>query len=80
MLMGSQADSPVGEKIKKFCQELDIPCHVRVTSAHKGTDRTLKMLAKFEGAFISNQQLSLVVNIVLILQASAIYYIHLCLL
>ena len=69
MLMGSQADSPVGEKIKKFCQELGIPCHVRVTSAHKGTDRTLKMLAKFEGTFILNQQLSLVVNIVLVFES-----------
>ena len=55
--MGSQADSQCSvEKIEKFCQELGIPCHVHVTSAHKGTDRTLKMLAKFEGTFILNHR------------------------
>nr|BAE93515.1 hypothetical protein similar to phosphoribosylaminoimidazole carboxylase [Enchytraeus japonensis] len=49
VLMGSTADKETGEKIKETCNKLGVNCHIRVTSAHKGTDATLKILADYEG-------------------------------
>ena len=50
-MMGSGSDSGQGEKVKSVCKSLDIPCHLRVTSAHKGTEETLRILAEYEGKF-----------------------------
>ncbi|CAJ0954776.1 unnamed protein product, partial [Ranitomeya imitator] len=37
------------EKIKKSCANYGIPCELRVTSAHKGPDETLRVKAEYEG-------------------------------
>lgn len=49
VLMGSTSDLGHCEKIKKACGNFGIPCELRVTSAHKGTDETLKIKAEYEG-------------------------------
>uniref|UniRef100_A0A7N4NYB4 Bifunctional phosphoribosylaminoimidazole carboxylase/phosphoribosylaminoimidazole succinocarboxamide synthetase n=2 Tax=Sarcophilus harrisii TaxID=9305 RepID=A0A7N4NYB4_SARHA len=49
VLMGSTSDLGHCEKIKKACGNYGIPCELRVTSAHKGPDETLKIKAEYEG-------------------------------
>ncbi|XP_043918424.1 multifunctional protein ADE2 isoform X2 [Protopterus annectens] len=49
VLMGSTSDLAHCEKIKKSCASYGIPCELRVTSAHKGPDETLRIKAKYEG-------------------------------
>lgn len=47
--MGSSSDLGHCEKIKKACATFGIPCELRVTSAHKGPDETLRIKAEYEG-------------------------------
>ncbi|XP_072246035.1 bifunctional phosphoribosylaminoimidazole carboxylase/phosphoribosylaminoimidazole succinocarboxamide synthetase isoform X2 [Leuresthes tenuis] len=49
VLMGSTSDMAHCEKIKKACVSYGIPCILRVTSAHKGPDETLRIKAEYEG-------------------------------
>ncbi|XP_040896351.1 multifunctional protein ADE2 isoform X2 [Toxotes jaculatrix] len=49
VLMGSTSDIAHCEKIKKACTSYGIPCFLRVTSAHKGPDETLRIKAEYEG-------------------------------
>ncbi|XP_077440298.1 bifunctional phosphoribosylaminoimidazole carboxylase/phosphoribosylaminoimidazole succinocarboxamide synthetase [Vanacampus margaritifer] len=49
VLMGSTSDVAHCEKIKKACDSYGIPCVLRVTSAHKGPDETLRIKAEYEG-------------------------------
>ncbi|XP_045899429.1 multifunctional protein ADE2 isoform X1 [Micropterus dolomieu] len=49
VLMGSISDMAHCEKIKKACASYGIPCTLRVTSAHKGPDETLRIKAECEG-------------------------------
>ncbi|KAI9519270.1 hypothetical protein NQZ68_029437 [Dissostichus eleginoides] len=49
VLMGSTSDLAHCEKIKKACSSFGIPCILRVTSAHKGPDETLRIKAEYEG-------------------------------
>ncbi|XP_045852842.1 multifunctional protein ADE2 isoform X1 [Meles meles] len=49
VLMGSTSDLSHCEKIKKACGNFGIPCELRVTSAHKGPDETLRIKAEYEG-------------------------------
>ncbi|XP_071343010.1 bifunctional phosphoribosylaminoimidazole carboxylase/phosphoribosylaminoimidazole succinocarboxamide synthetase isoform X2 [Trachinotus anak] len=49
VLMGSVSDMAHCEKIKKACGSYGIPCILRVTSAHKGPDETLRIKAEYEG-------------------------------
>uniref|UniRef100_A0A670J5F0 PurE domain-containing protein n=1 Tax=Podarcis muralis TaxID=64176 RepID=A0A670J5F0_PODMU len=49
VLMGSTSDLAHCEKIKKACGNFGIPCELRVTSAHKGPDETLRIKAEYEG-------------------------------
>ncbi|XP_075854013.1 bifunctional phosphoribosylaminoimidazole carboxylase/phosphoribosylaminoimidazole succinocarboxamide synthetase [Microcebus murinus] len=49
VLMGSISDFGHCEKIKKACGNFGIPCELRVTSAHKGPDETLRIKAEYEG-------------------------------
>ncbi|XP_077463115.1 bifunctional phosphoribosylaminoimidazole carboxylase/phosphoribosylaminoimidazole succinocarboxamide synthetase isoform X2 [Stigmatopora argus] len=49
VLMGSTSDLAHSEKIKKACTSYGIPCVLRVTSAHKGPDETLRIKAEYEG-------------------------------
>lgn len=47
--MGSTSDVAHCEKIRKACSSYGIPCNLRVTSAHKGPDETLRIKAEYEG-------------------------------
>ncbi|XP_037845337.2 bifunctional phosphoribosylaminoimidazole carboxylase/phosphoribosylaminoimidazole succinocarboxamide synthetase isoform X3 [Chlorocebus sabaeus] len=49
VLMGSTSDLGHCEKIKKACGNFGIPCELRITSAHKGPDETLRIKAEYEG-------------------------------
>ncbi|XP_061681117.1 multifunctional protein ADE2 [Syngnathoides biaculeatus] len=49
VLMGSTSDMAHCEKIKKACASYGVPCVLRVTSAHKGPDETLRIKAEYEG-------------------------------
>ncbi|XP_041704692.1 multifunctional protein ADE2 isoform X1 [Coregonus clupeaformis] len=49
VLMGSISDLAHCEKIRKACGSYGIPCDLRVTSAHKGPDETLRIKAEYEG-------------------------------
>ncbi|CAJ1060008.1 uncharacterized protein LOC109991474 [Xyrichtys novacula] len=49
VLMGSTSDMAHCEKIRKACTSYGIPCILRVTSAHKGPDETLRIKAQYEG-------------------------------
>lgn len=49
VLMGSSSDKEFGKKIQKQCLVFGIACVLRVTSAHKGPDSTLKIVAEYEG-------------------------------
>ncbi|XP_012721867.3 multifunctional protein ADE2 [Fundulus heteroclitus] len=49
VLMGSTSDMAHCEKIKKACTSYGLPCILRVTSAHKGPDETLRIKAEYEG-------------------------------
>ncbi|XP_041861648.1 multifunctional protein ADE2 isoform X2 [Melanotaenia boesemani] len=49
VLMGSTSDIAHCEKIRKACTSYGIPCILRVTSAHKGPDETLRIKAEYEG-------------------------------
>jgi len=49
VLMGSTSDMAHCEKIKKACSKYGVPCVLRVTSAHKGPDETLRIKAEYEG-------------------------------
>ncbi|TNN40014.1 Multifunctional protein ADE2 [Liparis tanakae] len=49
VLMGSTSDLSHCEKIRKACSSYGVPCILRVTSAHKGPDETLRIKAEYEG-------------------------------
>lgn len=53
VLMGSKADLKLGEEVKKHASRFGVPCDIRVTSAHKGPDMTLKVISEYEGSNIS---------------------------
>lgn len=50
-MMGSPSDEEHCKKIAKYCKDLGVPCQLRVTSAHKGTEETLSIVADYEGKF-----------------------------
>ncbi|XP_060773484.1 multifunctional protein ADE2 isoform X2 [Neoarius graeffei] len=49
VLMGSTSDMAHCERIRKACDSYRIPCYLRVTSAHKGPDETLRIKSEYEG-------------------------------
>ncbi|KAK2171635.1 hypothetical protein NP493_1046g00042 [Ridgeia piscesae] len=49
VLMGSPSDSETAQAVHSTLSRLGVPCQVRVTSAHKGTEETLRILAEYEG-------------------------------
>lgn len=53
ILMGSPSDKEHCSKIAKYCNELGLNVELRVTSAHKGTEDTLKIMSEYESV-ISN--------------------------
>lgn len=50
VLMGSPSDEEHCIKISKHCNKLGLECHLRCSSAHKGTQETLQILAEYEGS------------------------------
>ncbi|KAL4230339.1 hypothetical protein ACF0H5_010722 [Mactra antiquata] len=50
VFMGSPTDGEHCANIKKACIKYGVPCELRVSSAHKGSEETLSILAKYEGA------------------------------
>lgn len=52
VLMGSPSDEEHCKKIVKTCRDLGVPCQMRVTSAHKGPQETLNIIAQYEGTGI----------------------------
>jgi len=50
ILMGSPTDDEHCKKIAKTCRDLGVPCQMRVSSAHKGTEETMAILAQYEGS------------------------------
>lgn len=54
VLMGSTSDLAHCERIRSACAFYGVPCHLRVTSAHKGPDETLRIKAEYEGAVKAN--------------------------
>ena len=54
VLMGSPTDMDHSEKIKTTLKSFGVPCELRVTSAHKGTDETKKILADYEGEHLNS--------------------------
>uniref|UniRef100_A0A1B6EQT7 PurE domain-containing protein n=2 Tax=Cuerna arida TaxID=1464854 RepID=A0A1B6EQT7_9HEMI len=50
VLMGSPSDEEHCSKIAKHCRDLGLKCQLRCTSAHKGTQETLQILAQYEGS------------------------------
>ena len=49
ILMGSPSDEDYCKKIAKHCKDVGVPCQLRVTSAHKGTEETMQIVAQYEG-------------------------------
>ncbi|XP_052795411.1 multifunctional protein ADE2-like [Mya arenaria] len=49
VFMGSPTDMAHCEKIRAACKLYGVPCELRVSSAHKGTDETKNILAQYEG-------------------------------
>ncbi|XP_014270656.1 bifunctional phosphoribosylaminoimidazole carboxylase/phosphoribosylaminoimidazole succinocarboxamide synthetase [Halyomorpha halys] len=49
IVMGSPSDEEHCMKIKNNCEALGLPCELRVSSAHKETEETLKLVAEYEG-------------------------------
>jgi len=48
--MGSESDQEHCKKIANTCKDLGVPCQLRVSSAHKGTQGTLSILSQYEGS------------------------------
>lgn len=53
VLMGSYGDDETAIKIRDVCATYGITCELRVTSAHKGPDATLKVVTEYEGLSVS---------------------------
>ncbi|KAH9507869.1 hypothetical protein Btru_053100 [Bulinus truncatus] len=49
VFMGSSSDTQHGEKIRATCKSLGIPCDLHITSAHKQTEQTMRLLSVYEG-------------------------------
>lgn len=50
ILMGSPTDKAFCQKIQDACKKFGVPSFMRVTSAHKGPDETLNIIAQYEGS------------------------------
>ncbi|GJQ74516.1 ade5 [Trypoxylus dichotomus] len=48
ILMGSPSDKDYCSSIKKHCESLGLSAEMRITSAHKGTEETLKIVRYYE--------------------------------
>lgn len=50
IFMGSASDAEHSKKIAKHAAALGLKAQLRVSSAHKGTEETLRILAEYEGS------------------------------
>ena len=50
ILMGSASDEEHCKKIGKYAKDLGLRVQLRVSSAHKGTEETLRILSEYEGS------------------------------
>lgn len=50
ILMGSPSDKDHCQKIAEHATKLGMKAQLRVTSAHKGTEESLKILSEYEGS------------------------------
>ncbi|ERL89880.1 bifunctional phosphoribosylaminoimidazole carboxylase/phosphoribosylaminoimidazole succinocarboxamide synthetase [Dendroctonus ponderosae] len=48
ILMGSSSDKDHCNKIRKYCEELGLDVEIRVSSAHKTTETTLRIISHYE--------------------------------
>uniref|UniRef100_UPI00358F1B83 bifunctional phosphoribosylaminoimidazole carboxylase/phosphoribosylaminoimidazole succinocarboxamide synthetase n=1 Tax=Myxine glutinosa TaxID=7769 RepID=UPI00358F1B83 len=48
VIMGSASDEHLGRRLHKAIGAYGVPCHLRVSSAHKGPDQTLSMKNQYE--------------------------------
>jgi phosphoribosylaminoimidazole carboxylase/phosphoribosylaminoimidazole-succinocarboxamide synthase len=53
IIMGSASDMAHCEKIRKLCSEFGLSCEFHVSSAHKSTNATLKLLSRIESEAVS---------------------------
>ncbi|VDP20697.1 unnamed protein product [Soboliphyme baturini] len=53
VVMGSASDYSFCKKIESHCKHYGIPCILRVSSAHKSTEETLKLISEYEGDHVS---------------------------
>lgn len=53
ILMGSPSDKDFCASIKKHCESLGLSAEMRITSAHKGTEETLKIVRYYEALAVS---------------------------
>ena len=51
IIMGSSCDQHWAEKIAKKCEKFGVPVECRISSAHKGTNETLRIVSQYEGMF-----------------------------
>ncbi len=49
IMMGSASDLEHGKKIQKQLDSFGVPSDIRVSSAHKGTEETMRILRQYEG-------------------------------
>ena len=52
VVMGSPSDAETAKAVRTTLCDLGVPCVMRVTSAHKGTEETLRILAEYEGRLL----------------------------
>lgn len=48
IVMGSASDKDHCNKIRKYCEDLGLAVEIRVSSAHKTTESTLKIISHYE--------------------------------
>ncbi|XP_014664648.1 PREDICTED: multifunctional protein ADE2-like [Priapulus caudatus] len=53
VFMGSASDLTTSSRVQSVCDSCGVTCHLRVTSAHKGTDETLRILAEYEAQHVA---------------------------
>lgn len=52
IIMGSPSDKAWATKIADVCKKFGVPTETRVSSAHKATEETLRIVAQYEGEIL----------------------------
>ena len=56
--MGSPSDAEHCAKIRRHLNDLGVSAAVRVSSAHKSTEETLRIVAEYEGQWLGSAPVS----------------------